>query len=238
MYRNALIPIDGSEYPGLAIDQLPHLLPGPDRRVVIVEVIDTAERILAQATPAGFPFDGGAGALLLDQVLQEQQLAAGRHLADAEAHLRRLGFTSVERRIVAGIPGPEIVALAHDEHSDIVVMATHGRTGVNRTIFGSVAEHVVRHLQGVPVVLIQPASAPAPQGAAASPLPREADCNDLRAALAAAKARLRMSPLKAGMENDAGLSIAVDLGIHERGLLSAEVEQIEAALRANGCIED
>lgn len=235
MYRNALIPIDGSEYPGLAINQLPHLLTGPDRRVVIVEVIDTAERILAQTTPAGFAFDGGSGALLLDQVLQEQQLAADRHLTDAEEHLRRLGFTSVERRVVAGIPGPEIVALARDEHSDIVVIATHGRTGVNRTIFGSVAEHVVRHLQGVPVVLIQPA--PAPEAAAASPARRETDCDDLRAALAAAKARLRMSPLKAGMENDAGLSIAVDLGIHERGLLSAEVAQIEEALRANGCMD-
>jgi nucleotide-binding universal stress UspA family protein len=44
-----------------------------------------------------------------------------------------------------GAPALEILAAIDDLHADLVVMGTHGRTGVGRAIFGSVAEKVVRH---------------------------------------------------------------------------------------------
>lgn len=40
---------------------------------------------------------------------------------------------------------------------DAVVMATHGRTGLRRALLGSVADHVVSHLVGTPVVVVRPA---------------------------------------------------------------------------------
>jgi nucleotide-binding universal stress UspA family protein len=53
------------------------------------------------------------------------------------------------RRVAAeplsGEPGAEIVRFAEREGVDLVVMATHGRTGMKRLALGSVAEHVVRH---------------------------------------------------------------------------------------------
>ena len=50
----------------------------------------------------------------------------------------------VESHCVKGSPGPEIVEMAKDTGADLIVMGTHGRTGLKHMLMGSVAEHVVR----------------------------------------------------------------------------------------------
>jgi len=49
-----------------------------------------------------------------------------------------------EQRLVTGDPAGEIVRLAKDENVDMIVMGTHGRTGLRRLLMGSVAEAIVR----------------------------------------------------------------------------------------------
>lgn len=49
-----------------------------------------------------------------------------------------------EHRLLSGDPAEEIVRLAAEEHADMIVMSTHGRTGISRLLMGSVAELVVR----------------------------------------------------------------------------------------------
>lgn len=51
---------------------------------------------------------------------------------------------SYEHRLVSGDPASEIVRLAEDEDVDLIVLGTHGRTGLKRLLMGSVAEAVVR----------------------------------------------------------------------------------------------
>lgn len=64
-------------------------------------------------------------------------------------HLTRLGRQlgtglAVELALLSGRAAREITAYAHDKGIDLIVMSTHGRTGVSRTLLGSVAEAVVR----------------------------------------------------------------------------------------------
>jgi nucleotide-binding universal stress UspA family protein len=86
----------------------------------------------------------------------EIQLAPGivQDLVDAEeAELarwkvtaRQLGAREVAVRFLTGVPWDEIVTLAQsDPGIDLVVMGTHGRTGIKHVLLGSVAEKVVRH---------------------------------------------------------------------------------------------
>jgi nucleotide-binding universal stress UspA family protein len=49
-----------------------------------------------------------------------------------------------ERRLVTGDPATAIVELAREENVDLIVMGTHGRTGLRRLLMGSIAEAVVR----------------------------------------------------------------------------------------------
>jgi universal stress protein A len=59
-----------------------------------------------------------------------------------------------EHRLVMGIAADDIVRLADEEHADLVVIGTHGRTGLKRVLMGSVAESVMR-LATCPVLVVK-----------------------------------------------------------------------------------
>lgn len=62
----------------------------------------------------------------------------------------------VERRIVVGEPANEIVELAEENDVDLIVIGSHGRTGVARLLMGSVAEAVVRRAKCAVLTVKQP----------------------------------------------------------------------------------
>jgi len=66
--------------------------------------------------------------------------------------------TDVKYRIEvrSGYPDVDIVSMAHELKVDLIVMATHGRSGFSHLLVGSVAEHVIREAT-CPVLIIRPA---------------------------------------------------------------------------------
>ena len=66
-------------------------------------------------------------------------------------------FKEVEARgiVVVGYAAEEILAMAEKEHADLIIMGTHGRKGIDRILFGSVAEKVVKN-STCPVLTIRP----------------------------------------------------------------------------------
>ena len=71
----------------------------------------------------------------------EEVWAEFRQLQDADPRVREL---RVESKIAEGDPAREILRLARDTRADLIVMGTHGRTGLRRLLVGSVAEQVLR----------------------------------------------------------------------------------------------
>jgi nucleotide-binding universal stress UspA family protein len=84
---------------------------------------------------------------------------AERGLTDSLAEARKLGVARVSSQLVSGPPWERIVELARRD--DLIVMGTHGRTGVTRFLLGSVAEKVVRHAP-CSVLVARPHGEPAP----------------------------------------------------------------------------
>lgn len=88
----------------------------------------------------------------------------------AQEHLQRLAAPDpkikVEHRLLEGEPAAEILRTAEETKADLIVMGTHGRTGVGRLLLGSVAELVVRNAP-CPVVTVK---MPQRQVAAEQPL--------------------------------------------------------------------
>jgi nucleotide-binding universal stress UspA family protein len=64
----------------------------------------------------------------------------------------------VTRRVVVGPPYRKIVEVVTEEQADLIVMATHGRTGLSHLVMGSVAERVMR-MAPCPVLTIRPTAA-------------------------------------------------------------------------------
>ncbi len=88
-----------------------------------------------QVPPTAF---GGGEAYIGPTETEEQLSEMLTQLVPADAHVR------VERRLVVGDPSHEIVRMAEQNHSSMIVIGSHGRTGIARLLMGSVAEAVVR----------------------------------------------------------------------------------------------
>lgn len=99
-------------------------------------------------TPVPQPPIEGALALPFDVVAYEEQLREHYRASLERLCKERLSRdTKVRVRVVTGDPATEIVRLAKEEKADLVVLPTHGRTGLSHVFFGSVAEKVVRHAE-------------------------------------------------------------------------------------------
>ncbi|OBQ54036.1 universal stress protein [Halodesulfovibrio spirochaetisodalis] len=58
-------------------------------------------------------------------------------------------------KVVTGFAAEEILEIAADENADLIIMGTHGRTGIDRLLFGSVAAKIVRGAD-IPVLTVRP----------------------------------------------------------------------------------
>jgi nucleotide-binding universal stress UspA family protein len=145
MYQKILVPLDGSE---LAECVLPH-----------VEVLARG----CQAKSVAFiraiePFHQPAGDYLFD-LEQITRIDAGNKLA-AEAYLEKISSkvsltgTAVATVFKFGQPGEILVDYAAQNQVDLIVIATHGRSGVSRWIWGSVADRILR-AACVPVLMVR-----------------------------------------------------------------------------------
>jgi len=81
--------------------------------------------------------------LSVTDLVEEMQKSASKEMerwaAEAEARVK-----GVEKMIVRGVPFVEIIRTAKDRNADMIVIGTHGRTGIDHMLFGSTAEKVVR----------------------------------------------------------------------------------------------
>jgi universal stress protein A len=103
------------------------------------------------------PIEGLPPSQLGGTLLEDLEQQATSNLAQV---LAKEAEVTVVRRVVVGIPYRRIVEVATDEKVDLIVMATHGRTGFSHLFMGSVAEKVVRTAP-CPILTIRPTGATA-----------------------------------------------------------------------------
>jgi nucleotide-binding universal stress UspA family protein len=142
MYKRAVVPLDGS---AVAETILPFILEiaGPlDMEVVLLRVVQPLPPIVVEGSRP-----------VVAEALEAQQIDAEEYLAALAAELRAKAVR-VETRVRRGAPTDEILAGAREAAADLVAMTTHGRSGLGRLLFGSVAEDVLRH-SDIPVFLLR-----------------------------------------------------------------------------------
>jgi nucleotide-binding universal stress UspA family protein len=162
MYHRILVPLDGSPLAEVALEQLGHLA-GPETEVLLLRVAEPVTDLppvaLAPNPPSGgfaaVAPPGGRGSDMPDQVDDRAVREAQQYLDDKVDALR--GVVSKRRTLVLEDtdPASAIAAQARDEPADLILMATHGRSGVARRILGSVAEKVL-HSSHIPLLLVRP----------------------------------------------------------------------------------
>jgi nucleotide-binding universal stress UspA family protein len=127
MFERILIPLDGSPLAEAVLSQVAAILRRQDSEVLLLRVVTTPISLPVQAEPFLF----------------EDRSVAESYLRSLERRLSDEGIR-VRARVELGPVAGTILDVAERERSTLIAMATHGRTGLARWVFGSVSEKVIR----------------------------------------------------------------------------------------------
>jgi nucleotide-binding universal stress UspA family protein len=143
-----LVPIDGTPFAEAALGYVRRAQIGPQAQVIVFRAVPPV-----LPPPIATVSDDTA-----TQISAEADKETSQLLADAYIYLNTTGNrylvgTAWTSRVTVGIPEEVIASAASSYQADLIVMATHGRRGIDRLMHGSVAGEVLRRAQ-VPVLLL------------------------------------------------------------------------------------
>jgi nucleotide-binding universal stress UspA family protein len=141
-HKLVLVALDGSTACESVLRFLLEIAGPLDMRIMLLHVLEPMPPQVLEASPH----------VVVDDV-ELRRKEAEEYLEPIAATLRAKGVQT-SWSIRRGRPADEILAAAKESGADLLAMATHGRTGLGRLLFGSVAEAVLRHAP-VPVFMIR-----------------------------------------------------------------------------------
>jgi len=136
--RKILVPLDGSELAERALEPALALAGAVQSDVLLLRVVIGREPLPESMTPTG------------DQAKAALEAATSREMAEAEAYLQKIYTTHNNQHLFLDVQttdgdiGDAIVSYADNQGVDLIVMSSHGRSGLGRWLHGSVAEKVLR----------------------------------------------------------------------------------------------
>lgn len=128
MRTKILVPLDGSQVAEAALDQ-----------ALKMATSEEVELRILNAWPHNVAIDASADAKHVERVREEHR----GYLRKWKDKLASEGV-NVSATLVEEDPVPAILSVAREEEIDLIVMSSHGRSGLTRLVLGSVAEQVVR----------------------------------------------------------------------------------------------
>jgi nucleotide-binding universal stress UspA family protein len=144
-YKHILVPLDMSKLAELALPEALTLARLNQAELTLLHVI-TPSQLMIATYPNG-------SALLADQLAEAQRQVGLDYLAEVRGPLLGEGVI-VHTALETGLPADAIIDYAQSHQVDLIVMSTHGRSGLKRWVYGSVAGKVLRGAH-VPVVLVR-----------------------------------------------------------------------------------
>jgi nucleotide-binding universal stress UspA family protein len=142
VYRRALVPLDGSLVAEAIVPFILEIAGPLDIEVALLRVIVPTPGVMVE----------GGGQLIIDDI-EKLRANAEQYLASIATGLRASGVRATSQARF-GSAVDEILAGARECDADLIAMTTHGRGGLGRLLFGSVAEAVLRQAD-IPVFLMR-----------------------------------------------------------------------------------
>jgi nucleotide-binding universal stress UspA family protein len=140
--QRIVVALDGSELAEAALPEAERFARTMNASILLVRaVVPPAILHGGEIVPGALP------------VLDELETEASQYLERTAERVRAHGV-EVDLKVAAGIPAEVLLDVANDNGADLIVMTTHGRSGLDRWMFGSVADAVVRHGE-LPVLVIR-----------------------------------------------------------------------------------
>jgi len=130
-----MIAVDGSESSEPVVEFVARMRWPAGSRALVVSVANAAAGMVAA------PFEAAAASAEIEalDVHEHEEVVARASVALTEAGM------PCETKVVLGEPASALVQAARDEGADLLVMGSHGRTGLTKLLLGSVSAHAVGH---------------------------------------------------------------------------------------------
>ena len=148
MYNKIMVPLDGSELAECALSHLEAVAKGsPLAEVIIVQAVEPI------SIPYGLEVTKFANLEQVKEFQTHQNVAAEKYTQKVIARLGKVGVTA-KAEIIFGKASEVLAEFATKNKVDLIIVATHGRLGISRRVWGSVADHLIRSIS-IPVLLVR-----------------------------------------------------------------------------------
>ncbi len=151
MFEKIVVPLDGTNLSKASLPYATEMARKFKASLLLIQVV----------APTAVVASGVEGPSAVRLMVETAQLADMKNIEDARTYLDGVAVAvkgpglKVETFAALGGPAEQVLKLCRDKGAGLVVMTTHGRTGLRRTMLGSVADEIVRSSL-VPVLVIRP----------------------------------------------------------------------------------
>ena len=142
MYKKILVPLDGSELAKTALDEAEKLAKTFDAEIILFQVVPF------------MPIYGSPELVTPLIVDEKQKEAAEKYLANLGEELKKKSLKVAAMARTGQQVAIEIIDFAKEAGVDLIIMCTHGRSGISRWVLGSVALKVLTRAE-TPILLIR-----------------------------------------------------------------------------------
>lgn len=149
MYKKILVPLDGSKLAECVLEHIEQIAKGCNTEEVIL--VSVTERVTGHSIAPEVSEVYGSDVPITIGKMQRQ---AEKYLGRIAGRLAKKGISNVQTAVLRGNPAEEIVHYAQENDCGLITMASHGRSGISRWAYGSVADKILR-ASPVPVLIVK-----------------------------------------------------------------------------------
>ena len=142
MYKKILVPLDGSELAKKALDEAEKLAKNFDAEIILFQVVPF------------MPIYGSPELVTPLIVDEKQKEAAEKYLSNLAEELKKRGLKTTAMVRTGQQVAIEIIDFAKESGVDLIVMCTHGRSGISRWVLGSIAHKILTRAEN-PILLVR-----------------------------------------------------------------------------------
>jgi len=155
MFKRLLVPLDGSRFGSRALRYATEVALRFEAQVILIRVIRPATPVIA--TGAQNVVSPAESEIAVQAALEADKRNTARAKRYLRGKIRAIRSRNIKAsyQVAIGNPAQSIIEFSKKEKISLIVMTTHGKSGLKRAVIGSIADVVIRE-SGKPVLVIRP----------------------------------------------------------------------------------